>query len=447
MSESSGQSFGRKFLYSLGSMSAAISGQVVGTWLLYFYVDINKLPVALYGLGMVVYSIWNAINDPLAGHLSDRTRSRWGRRVPYIAFLSLPLAVALALIWMPPAGLSGTGLFIYFVLALFVFDTLFTFVILNWTALFPEMYPSLKERSQVSALRQFLAILGMVLGMALPPLMYTTLGWPVMGMILAAVTAVGLYLSLLGTRERPPSHHGEALALVPALRATFVNRSFVTMVLTSLFAQFTFVVLPAAMPLYAKYVLEIPDSQMTLIFLAIFGVALLGFFIWSRIVSNIGPRQAFRYGLVLFALGLAPFLFIKSLTTTLIAAAFLGVGLASLMMVIDILISDVVDEDQLKTGTRREGMYFGVHGFVIRLGIALQGLVFAAVLTWGGYVADAQQTEQAIFAIRSLLTIVPWVALALSFVAISLYPLHGRRLAEVREQLAMAAAQPPTSAG
>lgn len=436
MNRSSGQPFGKKVLYSLGSMSAAISGQVVGTWLLYFYVDINKLPIALYGLGMVIYSIWNAINDPLAGHISDRTRSRWGRRIPYIAFLTLPLAIALALVWMPPSGLTGTGLFIYFVLVLFAFDTLFTFVILNWTALFPEMYPSLEERSQVSALRQFLAILGMVLAMALPPLIYTTVGWATMGIILAGVTAAGLYLSLLGSRERPESRQGEGLSLIPALKATFVNRSFVTMVLTSLFAQFTFVVLPAAMPLYAKYVLGIADSEMTLIFLAIFGVALVGFFVWSRIVTRIGPREAFRYGLVLFSLGLVPFLVIKNLTSTLIAAAFLGVGLASLMMVIDILISDVVDEDELKTGVRREGMYFGVHGFVIRLGIALQGLVFTAVLTWGGYVPDAAQTERAVLAIRSLLTIVPWVALALSFIAISLYPLHGRRLAEVRQRLA-----------
>jgi len=436
MEQQSGHTLGKKLLYSLGSLSASVSGQVVATWLLYFYVDVIRLPVALYSLGMVIYSVWNAINDPLAGHISDRTSSRWGRRIPYIAFLSLPLAIGLWLVWTPPAGLQGGSLFAYFVAILFIFDTLFTFVILNWTALFPEMYPSLTERAQVSALRQLLAILGMILAMALPPLLYSTLGWSTMGLILAAVTAAGLYLSLLGSRERPEARGGEPLDLIPALKATFVNRSFITLALASLFAQLTFVALPAAIPLFSKYVLGISDAQMTPIFLAVFGSAIVFFFVWNAVVPKVGPRTAFRWGLVLFALALSPFLFIDTYTAILISAPFLGIGLAALMMIIDILISDIVDEDQVRTGTRREGMYFGVHGFVIRFNIALQGLIFGAVLTWGGYVPGAVQTEQALLSIRLLMTAVPWVALALSFVAITLYPLHGERLARVKEQVA-----------
>jgi len=440
-------SFGRKFLYSLANMSAAVSGQAVGAWLLYFYVDTVKLPVTLYGLGMVLYSVWNALNDPLAGHISDRTRTRWGRRIPYIAILSLPLAVSFALVWTPPAGLGGWALFAYFIGILFIFDTLFTFVILNSTALFPEMYPSLRERAQVSALRQIVAIVGLVMAMALPPVLYTSLGWPLTGTILAVVIGLGLYLSLLGSRERPEARGGEALALGPALRNTFANRSFVTFVFGSLFAQFTFVVLPASMPLFVKYVLRVPDSQMTLVFLSVFGSAFIMLFAWQKVTTAIGARQAMRLSLVLFALGLIPFMFITSLTAMLVTGALVGVGLAGLMMLIDVLISDVIDEDQLKTGTRREGMYFGVHGFVIRLGIALQGVVMSAVLEWGGYIPDVVQSPQAVLAIRMLMTIVPWVALALSFIAITLYPLHGRRLARVKEEIARLAAGTGTSAG
>ncbi len=440
-------SFGRKFLYSLANMSAAVSGQAVSTWLLRFYVDTLKLPVPLYGLGMTLYGLWNALNDPLAGHISDRTRTRWGRRIPYIAFLSLPLAVSLALVWTPPAGLGGWALFAYFIVVLFVFDTLFTFVILNSTALFPEMYPSLTERAQVSALRQVLGIVGLVVAMALPPVLYTSLGWPLTGAILGVVTGLGLYLSLLGSRERPEARGGEPLALGPALRYTFANRSFVTFVLTSLFAQFTFVVLPAAMPLFVKYVLRLPDALMTVIFLTVFGSAFIMLFVWQKVTRAVGPRQAMRLSLVVFALGLIPLTFITSLTAMLVTGVLIGVGLAGLMMLIDVLISDVIDEDQLKTGTRREGMYFGVHGFVIRLSIALQGLVTSAVLEWGGYVPDVVQSSRAVLAIRMLMTVVPWIALALSFVAVTLYPLHGRRLAQVKEEIARLRAGAGTSAG
>ncbi|HON42471.1 MAG TPA: MFS transporter, partial [Bacillota bacterium] len=129
------------FLYCLGSFTAALLGQAFSSWAQLYYVDILKLPLVLYGTGMTIYGIWNAINDPLAGQWSDRTRTRWGRRIPFILFGTVPFCAVFILVWTVPQSVqaSASSLFAYFLGMAFLFDGLFTVVILNWTALFPEM--------------------------------------------------------------------------------------------------------------------------------------------------------------------------------------------------------------------------------------------------------------------------------------------------------------------
>ncbi len=441
MDTESRQPLWKKLAWSGGSLAAGLTGQAVGAYTLFFYVDKHGLPLVYYNIAMIVWAIWNAVNDPLFGYISDRTKTRFGRRIPYILFLSLPYAVSFALIWWIPGVFASNPLylFIYFLAVLFIYDTLFTVVILNWTALYPEMYQSLRERSQVAAIRQVFGLLGIVLGVALAPLVYDSIGWAGMGIVFAVVTAVGMYVSLLGSEEHPEIHGEEPVALVPALKFTFLNRNFVTFVLVSFFVQLSFEVMQAVMPLYAKYVLRVPDSQVTLLWAAIFGSALIMFFFWPLLINRIAPRKSIMVATALFAVGLVPFLFLNSFTTTLIVLPFMGIGLAGLIMLIDILISDVIDEDQLRSGTRREGMYFGMNGFVIRLSIALQGLIISIILGRAGYIpagAVEVQPETVVGALRTLMTWVPWVSLGLGFVAAWVHKLDGARLVELKKKLA-----------
>jgi len=144
----------KDLLYSLGSFSAGLLSNPISTFAIFYYVDVLKAPVEKISLVMLLYGIWNAVNDPLFGYLSDITKTRWGRRRPYIFFFSLPLALSFALFWASPFDSSRpTALVLYYGLMIFLFDTFFTIVILNWIALFPEMYPTLEQRARVSALR------------------------------------------------------------------------------------------------------------------------------------------------------------------------------------------------------------------------------------------------------------------------------------------------------
>jgi GPH family glycoside/pentoside/hexuronide:cation symporter len=417
-------------LYSLGSFTAALLGQAFNTWVQFYYVDTLKMPLALYATGWTLYGIWNAINDPLAGQWSDNTRTRWGRRIPFILFGTIPFCIAFALVWWVPgwAQTSSTSLFAYFLVASFLFDGLFTVVILNWTALYPEMYPSLAQRSNVSALRQALGIVGMIIGMVLAPQFREWFGWTGMGILFAVIGGIGMFFSLLGSKENLEFTEQQGLRVSEALRYTFLNKSFVTFVLTSLLVQFTFVLLTATMPFFCKYVLGLSDAQNTLMLAPIFVVALPMVWVWGLVTNRIGPRRTAMLSTILFALALVPFRYVTTLTGGMITSAFVGIGLAGLLVIIDVLIADVVDEDELNTGTRREGAYFGANAFVMRLGVSLQAITFGIIMGVCGYDPDlALQPATVARGLRILMTAVPIISLVLALVALYFYPIDEDR--------------------
>ncbi|HNU93554.1 MAG TPA: MFS transporter [Bacillota bacterium] len=426
------------FLYCLGSFTAALLGQAFSSWAQLYYVDVLKLPLVLYGTGMTIYGIWNAINDPLAGQWSDRTRTRWGRRIPFILFGTIPFCAIFVLVWTVPQSVqaSTSSLFAYFLGMAFLFDGLFTVVILNWTALFPEMYPSLGERSSVSATRQALAIVGMIVGMALAPTIRDLVGWAGMGIIFGALGLAAMFLSLLGSKERPEFSAEQGLPIAEAFKYTFVNRSFLTFVIMNLFVQFTFVLLPATLPFFCKYVLGLSDAQNTLVLAPIFIVALPMVWVWGRVTNRLGPRRASMLAVAVFAISLAPFAFVNSLATVMIATAFTGVGLAGVLVLVDVLIADVIDEDEINTGARREGAYFGANAFVMRFSVSLEAIAFSVVMGTHGYnpLLDVQPASVAP-GLRFLMTIVPLVSLAIAMIALYLYPIDGARRAHITATL------------
>lgn len=429
-----------KLAYSFGALGSSLSSQAVQTYIVFFYADVLKVPIELIGYSMMAYGIWNAINDPLFGYFSDRTRTRWGRRIPYVAGGLIPLTLAFILLWTPPSGVVNAGhfsLFIYFTVMMFLFDGIFTLVILNWTALFPEMFPSLKDRAAVSMWRQIFGNVGLVVGIALAPVVYGRLGWGAMGIIYGVVTGVSVGISLLGSRETGARAGEEPLNVFPALKHTIANKSFMTYVVSSMLVQFVFVLIMAIVPFYSKYALKIAEDQSSLLLGAVFLVVFIMLAPWMRYTVKVGPKQAMLSAIVLFALALIPFGLARGLAMGIVCGALLGIGLAGLMLLFDVLIADVIDEDEVLTGRRREGMYFGANALFIRLGVSAQALVMSQVLKASGYDPNlAAQPASVETGVRFLTAGVPVIALILAFLVLRMYPLHGDALARIKRELA-----------
>lgn len=414
----------KKIAYSGGNFAVMLMAQTFSTYVTFFYVDTLGVRPGLIGLAMFIHGIFNAFMNPIFGYISDNTKTRWGRRIPYILMGMIPLAAAFTMIWIPivPQGM----LFWYFLVTVLLYDIFFVVVVLNWTSLFPEMFTTLSDRSYVSAWRQMLGMVGSILGVAIPPLLYTSIGWSNMGLLFGLLILLSFLLSLYGSKENP--HLSAASpSLMEALRYTFVNKAFVTFVSGSFLVQFAFVLLPAAIPFYGKYVLKIPEQANSILTGGIFIIAIPFIYLWSLVAKRIGTRGTILAAVILFILSLIPFAFVQSLWAATLTSMAVGMSLAGIILLLDVLLAEVIDDDEKRSGARREGMYFGMNGFIIRWGVSLQAIVMGAVLEWSGYVHHAPEQIPAVATgIRLMMTAIPIASLLLSLFFFFIYPL-GRK--------------------
>ena len=245
-----------------------------------------------------------------------------------------------------------------------------------------------------------------------------------------------MQLSIKYVEIKPDIDRKEGLPFGKALKETLKNKAFVIYVIAAFFLQFTFVFMQAAMPFYVKYVLKAGSLEQSLVLGTVFISALFFVLAWGKVSSNKGAKWTMLVCIFLFALSLIPYWFAQNYLAGLIIAALNGFGLAGLMILLDVMLADIIDLDQLKTGQRREGMYFGMNALIIRLGISIQGPLLGYILTKSGYVAEAlEQSASALTGLKISLVVVPIVALVLSFVFYLLYPLNKKEVDQIKEDL------------
>lgn len=271
-----------------------LMAQTFSAFVVYFYVSHLAVPATWVAVAMIAHGILNAVLNPVVGTISDRLRTPWGRRIPWIGLGIVPLVVAFALVWMPPE-LPVAGLITWFLVVVAVYDIAFVVVVLNISALFPEMFRTTEERARGNVPRQIFAIFGMVLGTAGAPALYSAIGWPGMALVLGAVCLVLLVWSFFGgmiERRLPDAEStasSEAMRWADQLKYTFRNRAFVPYVLGSLFVQTSIAVILAAIPFYVRYSLHAPEGQGSLLLGAIFATAIPSIMLWSAVVRRTSP--------------------------------------------------------------------------------------------------------------------------------------------------------------
>ncbi|GAB3595872.1 MFS transporter [Microbacterium tumbae] len=418
--------------FGASGFPAQLMAQTFSAFVVYFYVDHLGVDASWIAAAMIAHGILNAVLNPIVGALSDRIRTPWGRRIPWIGVGIVPLVVAFALVWMPPALPVG-GLIAWFLIVVAVYDVAYVVVVLNISALFPEIFRTTEERARGNVPRQIFAIVGMVLGTAGAPLLYGGIGWPGMAIALGFVCLVMLAWSFAGgmvERTGEPAENAEEMTWGAQLRYTFGNRAFVPYVLGSLFVQSAIAVILAATPFYVRYSLHAEEGEGSLLLGATFVTAIPAIILWSGVVRRTSPRTALLWAVGAFGIAVLGYLLPSGTLAAALVAVGVGVGVGGLLQLLEVVLAQIIDEDAVRTGRRREGVYFGVNGFVVRGSVVIQALVAAWVLNAAGYDAALEDAQPATVdgGIRLMLAVIPMALTALAWLCFWLYPIRTRDL-------------------
>jgi GPH family glycoside/pentoside/hexuronide:cation symporter len=428
-----------RIMYSLMSLGVATPAEAVAGIIAFYIVDVKNLPTEWFATFWFFYTIYNAINNPLLGFMSDRTRSRWGRRIPYVLFGGLPYAAAFALLFTAPFDGKDDplGLLIYFGAAIVIWETCYTAFATGYYGLLPEMFGDYRERTDVAAKMNIFQTVALVLGAAMPPLLADILGWSGMATVLAVISVIAIYTGYPALFERVDLKTDTSFPFMQALRYTFANRSYLTAAGAQMMRFVATGTLQTGILFYLKYSLKVDESLGTVILGIAFLVAMISLYPWRNWVANkLDSRRTLMLANAIMILGIVPMGFSPSINFTYAAAVILGVGLGGLVLIGDIIMAEVVDEDEVKTGHQRAGMYFGMSGFLITLSGLIVSSVFGLVMPAFGYntLLDVQPPSVDL-GFRIFLTVPTSIGFLLAIFLLWLYPLHGKRLAEIKETL------------
>jgi GPH family glycoside/pentoside/hexuronide:cation symporter len=428
-----------RVMYSLVSLGVATISEAIAGVIAFYIVDVKNLPVTWYSTFWFFYTIYNALNNPALGFLSDRTRSRWGRRIPYVLFGGLPYAVAFSLIFTAPFDGKDdpVALLIYFGTMIVIWEGLYTAIATGYYGLLPEMFGTYRERTDVAAKMNIFQTVALVLGAALPPLLASVLGWSGMAVLLSVVSVIAIYVGYPSLFERADLKTDTSYPFGMALKATFLNRSYLTAAGAQSMRFFATGTLQTGILFYLKYSLKVDEGLATAILGIAFLVAMLTLYPWRNwVANNLDSRRTLMLANAVMIFGIVPMGFSPDIIFTYAAAIVLGIGLGGLVLIGDVIMTEVVDEDEIKTGHQRAGMYFGMSGFLITLSGLLVSSVFGILMPAFGYdtLLDVQPATVDL-GFRIFLTVPTTIGFLLAIYLLWMYPLHGKKLVDIREAL------------
>lgn len=411
--------------YAAGQLGLTLISESFGTYLAFFYLDKLGLQAAWYAFVRTIYAIWDAFNDPLFGHLSDRTKTRLGRRRPWLLVgIPLFLITYLLVFAVPNWAKQPQVLPYYFLIAIILYETGATIVWTNHGALFPEMFRGLGERARVAALKRGTELFGLIVGIALAPVIYARFGFLAMALLFAMVALLAFAYFFPGVQENPEAR--SELSLRESFALVLGNWAFWVVALVGLLFEFGRTVIQTGMAFYAKYSLGLPEGTVTLLFAAVFLVALPSVFFWGKVVAWVGGKRAWQVALLLMSMAALALFLPHSLLAALGVGAFVGIGFAGVRVAGEVIMAKLIDVDAARTDTRREGAYYSLVGLLGRLAGALVGLSFALLGPLFGYVSGENPGPNADLAFRFLVAVIPGSAILMAFFLAALFPYEVR---------------------
>ncbi|MFZ5827600.1 MAG: MFS transporter [Bacillota bacterium] len=411
------------WLHAVGFIGIMNLVHAVMMYQTFYYVDGLGMAVAAFALAKTAKSVWDAVNDPLLGYLSDRTRTRFGRRRPWI-LVSLPFYALsfMALFWVPPAFQQGPALFWYLVVVVFIFETCDTIMQTNYGALFPELFRTVEERTRAMTIKQIFHTIAFILGMALPNVFIQFFGYNGMAVIFTSILLITIPLMLLGSPEDPAASEAKPFDVVRAFRETARDKGFWIFAGIKVSFQIAGTILMTGVAFYVKYALKLDMMGAMAIMGAMYLLMMPLMAVWAKVARTVGVKQAFSIALGLFALATISFFFAQGLVGGVLVGVLLSPGYSGVMVLGDLVLANLIDLDARRTGQRREGIYYSINNFYSKLANAGTAYGFVAVGVLFGYRGAEDPGSNPDLAFRFLMSVIPFAFLALGWVLARFLP-------------------------
>jgi GPH family glycoside/pentoside/hexuronide:cation symporter len=401
----------------------------------YYYESEIGLNVLLVGLGYIIFAIYNAVNDPLVGYLTDRPfkfTKRWGRRFPWIILGGAVWVLSYILIFTPPNvdPVSGAWiLFAWLVFATCFFDTFNSLFFVSFSSLFPDKFRSVEERRTANAIATPIGILGIVAGGILPPL-FITFGeirtYIIQAGVMILIGLVLLALSIPGCREDQviidrylaTYDQRERVSFFSSLRIALKQKNFVIIIIFYTLYQSLVICVQTSIPYITRFVFGLEANAIIFMMASFLIGAIFSIPIWIKLAQKTNDnRKIIMIAGFFLAFITLPLSFITDYYILIPILIIWGVALGGFWVMLAPLLADVIDESVVMTNKREEGIYFGFRQFFGRLAILIQAITFMVVHTLTGFNEGASiQSQQAVWGIQLHFGIIPMIFMLIGMI-------------------------------
>ncbi len=425
-----------KLIWGLANFGTSIIQGVFATTTVIFYHVYLELDPFYIGLAATIYAIWNALNDPIFGYISDRTRTKLGRRIPFMRFTAPFLAITFVIFWLVPIDSPQLTIFFWMLIMMALYDTCFTIIGLAYAALLPEIAEEDQVRGQFQQFSSLFYLIGVVFGFFIPEIVRPEVGSTnlvpfYIGMVIVGIIgATCIVITTYRFKERPEfTVVDKPLGLKASIKYTFKSKAFLIVTAANFMSIFFQQVLLSYMFYLADYVMQV--TSLILLAALILGL-IAGVFITNFLSAKFGVVQANQIHLGFGAIFLLLLPFVPEFLIYL--CLFVGgIGLAGPLVLTNVLYGQIADEDEIKSGVRREAAFFGTNAMLTKPAQSVAMAMGPAMLALAGFLTGSiTQSTSVQFMIKIIIGLLPGIAMVIGVVILLFYPLKGDYLKEVQ---------------
>lgn len=396
--------------YAVGMFGTSIPINMFKTYAFIFYVDhLSAITTEMFATILAIYTVLDAIDNPIYGFLSDSTRSPWGRRRPWLVIGAPLLVVSFIMFFNVPAGLAEGSLFWYALLMYMLTGTLDSLINTNYGALFPELFKTDKERARTNALRQVFQLIAMIISIALTPMVTDAIGYRNTAFVYSALALVVILYMAFTCHETPEAQALPKPQLFKTILAIIKNPKFWIYGLANAAFFGALSVLQSSVSFFAKYVLGAKGMEATILLASVIVVAILAIPVWVQIIKKLKLMKTWRLTFICVAAALIPMYFAGNLISSVLILVVLGFGYGGVCVTMDIVGARILDEDKARYGVQREGTFSSLTGVLNKTSGLVSALGFLMVSRIYGYVSGDVPGASPASAAKFLISLFPFI--------------------------------------